>query len=792
MKEKYLKKLEYDKILEILSSFCITYIGKDLCGNLRPCNKYEQVEYLLNETNQGYILYREKGIPPIHDIPNIDIWIKTLDSIGILKNRALLEIASILKLSRELKEYFYSDPVNSNNFNIISKYFSDLYCNKNIEDNISNYIINENTIADNASHTLSVLRKKKKSLEQQIKENLNSLIHSPKNSRYIQQPIVTIRNDRYVIPVKEEFKNSIKGLIHDISSSGSTVFIEPMVIFDLNNEINSLKIKENIEIENILKDLSCSLYPITKELIKNINIIGKLDFIFAKVKYSIDIDAVCPKLNSDKHVNLIKARHPMICKDIVIPIDIYLGDKFSTLVITGANAGGKTVALKTFGLLILMALSGLYIPAYENSSVFVFDNIFADIGDEQSIEGALSTFSAHISNIVQITNCVTKNSLVLLDELGSGTDPVEGARLAISILEFFHNLDVLTISTTHYQEIKNYVLITDGFEVASLDFDIDNLKPTYKVLMGVPGRSNALAISKKLGLNEDILSRAISLINDDDINIEELFKKIYDNKIAIEEEKEIILKNSNQIKLLKKSLEKDYCKVKSQEKEIIENAKIKARDLLLDAKDQANIILGEMRDNLKNIDKEKYNNTQSLKNSLNKSIKDINLNISKNNNKNNTLKSNEIKIGMQVYIYSLKQTGTILALPNNSNKVLVQVGNIKTNIDIDNLSKVDNINTNKKNNIQVKSNINLESKSISPQINVIGLNVEEANYIIDKYLDDSRISNIKSVTIIHGKGTGSLKSGIHAFLKNHPHVKNYRLGTFGEGEMGVTIVELNT
>ena len=594
-----LDKLEYSEIIKLISNYCKTYIGKETVLKLSPCFDSDEVSHLLEETTEAMDISIKKSNIPVCEIPNIDIWIKQLESTNVLSAKALIDVATILKVSRELKEFFFKDPsFNTNSFSILFDYFNSLYVNKNIESTIFEKILDENTIADNASPKLSSIRKNKKKAEQAIRDKLDSIIHSSSYSKYLMEPIVTIRNDRFVIPLKQEYRNMIKGFIHDISSSGSTVYIEPLAIFEINNEINNLKIEENIEIEKILQNLSILLYKYTNELKNNVILIGKLDVLSAKVLYSKSIDGIKPTLNTQKYINLIAARHPLIDKNNVVPINIALGKNFNSLIITGPNTGGKTVSLKTTGLLLLMAYTGLYIPCNENSSICVFKNIFADIGDEQSISESLSTFSSHMTNIINITNNANENSLILLDELGSGTDPIEGANLAISILNYFYNMGCLVISTTHYQELKNYALITDGFENASSEFDIENLRPTYKLLIGIPGKSNAFAISQKLGLKQEILDNAYSLLKDDNIHIEDILKNIYDNKIQIEYEKQEIDKNLMQIQNLRKELEKENKDVKQKEQELIENAELEAREIILTAKDEVNEIRVSLDSNL--------------------------------------------------------------------------------------------------------------------------------------------------------------------------------------------------
>ena len=751
MNNKYLKTLEYDKIIDVLTNYCKTYLGKEKSKKLLPSFSKLEVLDLLELTNEAISLIYRKSNIPLSEIPNISLYIKSLESSSILTNKPLLDIAKFLKISREVKEYFFNDDdFNYSEYESLNSFFSNLYTNKSIEDKIFSIILDENTIADDASGTLKSLRKQSKRLEQSIKDKLNSFIHSSTYSKYIMEPIITIRSDRYVIPIKEEYRTQIKGFIHDISSSGSTVFIEPISIFELNNEITNIKVEEDIEIEKILANLSSMLYEYTEKFKYNLNILGELDLIFAKANYSLELDGIKPIINDEKYIDLKSARHPLIDKTKVVPIDISIGKDYSSLVITGPNTGGKTVSLKTTGILLLMAYSGIFIPAKEHSSIYVFDNIFADIGDEQSIQESLSTFSSHMSTIIEITNKATSNSFVLLDELGSGTDPIEGANLAISILKYFFDLGITTISTTHYQELKNYCLVTDGFQNASCEFDLENLKPTYKLLIGIPGKSNAFAISKKLGLNDKILDYANSLMKQKDISIEELMKNIYDDKIEIEKEKENIKKNSAQIEELRKKLENQNNFWQEKQNKILQKARDEAKEILSDAKEEATTVINKLNFLGKN-DVSKANN---LRNELNDKLKKVSV------NDNNTLN-----------LEALKALNDKFSLKNN---------------------KLDN----KKNNNTSNSSVTFskgnqfKSQNISSEINVIGMNVDEATFVIDKYLDDCAIAKLSPVRIVHGKGTGKLREGIHKFLKTNPHVVSFRLGTFGEGEMGVTIVEL--
>ena len=782
--EAILNKLEYNEIIDVLEKHCKTYLGKNMCDSLKPSFSFELVDVLLNETKEADTLLHQKGSPPFYETDELEKYIKILKSNQTLSIKGLLNIGMLLRIARELKEYFYDN--NTSSFINLEKYFTLLYSNPSIEKSIFDKIIDESTIADNASKKLSSLRRNRKNFEQEVKDKLNSYIHSSTYAKYIMEPIVTIRNNRYVIPVKEEYRSYIKGFVHDTSSSGSTLYIEPTSIFDLNNKINHIKIEEDLEIEKILHQLSASLYAYTTELDNDLNLIANIDLIFAKAHFGIEINGITPILNNEKFVDLHKARHPLIDKDKVVPINIGLGKDYVSLLITGPNTGGKTVALKTLGLLLLMAYSGIPIPCSEGSNICVFTYIFADIGDEQSIQESLSTFSAHMKNIVEITKKANDNSLVLLDELGSGTDPVEGAALAISILSYLKDINSLVCCTTHYQELKEFALVTDGFENASFEFDIENLKPTYKLLVGIPGKSNAFAISKKLGLDEQILNVANAHLKEDKVSIEELLKNIYDNKLKVEKQVEETEKNLRQVEALRKSLEKKQDDVLEKRAKMLEDAKLEARDILLSAKEEATEIIHELS---ASVDLKQANN---LRNKLNDKIRNINsVHYSGQDNSFEAINKNDIKDGLNVYISSLGTNGIILGnTVNKSNEVQVQVGSMKMNVKLSDLRKLSSNITASKSTGKVTTEKSSKTKVISPEINVIGQNVDEAIYVIDKYLDNCASANISPVRIVHGKGTGKLREGIHSFLKKHPQVKSFRIGTFGEGEMGVTVVEI--
>ena len=806
----FLEKLEYKKILQILSKYCTTTTAKEKAQNLLPSQNKKEVENMLQETSEAVnIIYRCSTPPRVSfQDKETELTIKNLESYGVLSLKALLDLAKVLKSAEEWKNYFYQEFINPSEFQILDNIFSKLYTNAGIVEKISKSIIDENTLEDTASKNLSSIRRKQRNLEQDIKQKLNGMIHSSQYAKYIQESIVTIRNDRYVIPVKEEYRSQIKGFIHDVSSTGSTIFIEPIAVFELNNEISHLKIEESIEIEKILQELTKLFYPYIQELTENIENLTKLDFIFAKARYARDIKAEMPQINEEKQIILEEARHPLISKEQAVPISLTLGKKFQTLVITGPNTGGKTVTLKTVGLLTCMACSGLHIPAKKTSSIYVFDNIFADIGDDQSIANSLSTFSAHMRHIVDIVNNADSNSLVLLDELGSGTDPIEGQALAISVLEYLKQKGALIISTTHYEELKKYALVTQGFENASVEFDVETLTPTYHLLIGIPGKSNAFAISQKLGLKEEIIEKSKQRIEKNDIDFETLIKNIYDSQTEIEEKKKQISEDLLEVQKLKTELQTKNTKRIEEEKNIIQNAKIQARNILLDAKEEANEIIKsmqtikqqtintwQMQDGQQKGDNNTNRKLNELRNQLNNAIKQNSQNAKTQATESQTLEGLQQKIAKiqpnsKVWSKDLQKEGIVVSHVSKDNQVVVQFGSIKMSLALANLEIRDKNTNTPQNQTTVSINTISKTRTAKTEINVIGLNVEEAIFVVDKFLDDSSLAKLPQVRIVHGKGRGKLRNGIHQFLKKNPHVKSFRLGTFGEGEMGVTVVEL--
>ena len=778
MNLKTLEKLEFNKICNILENYAITYIGKDFAKNLKPFTSKKEIEKAQKQTTEASILLYRKGSLPMSEIEDITPHLKKLNSNLFLSIKQLLDLCKILKTASNLKNYFTSTEIDMSEFTNLEGLFNNLYTNPSIEKEISVAILDENTLSDDASSNLKTIRKSMRHKEQEIRSKLNSFL----NSKYVQESIITMRSGRFVIPVKNEHRSDVKGFIHDISSSGSTVFIEPIAIFDLNNDLNNLKNEENIEIEKILQKLSSLFFNIIPNIENDLNLIGLIDFIFAKAKYSNSLDATEPIINNEKCINLLQAWHPLLNKNQAVKNDIPIGKDYNCLIITGPNTGGKTVTLKTAGILMLMAMSGLHITAKEGSSIFIADNIFADIGDDQSIADSLSTFSSHMTNIANILKEATKNSFILIDELGSGTDPVEGSSLAISILEHLNSLNCLTLSTTHYPEIKHFALVTDGFENASVEFNIETLSPTYKLLLGVPGTSNAFAISRKLGISEEIINRAKEFIDSEKINIEELLTNIYEDKRTIEIEKQKTIENSKKIEELKSSLEFDFSKLHQKQKDIIDKAKDDARNILISAKEDANDIIKELEKSSSNKESNK------LRNKLNEKINKLSP-VSTNDTQSSNISLSDLEVGMNVFVKKINQEGTILSI-SKEGKIQVSLGLGKMFFELNDIE----ISKHKKEKSLPKSDYSsrkeFKAKAISAEINVIGQNVDESCIEIDKYLDNCYLNGLASIRIVHGKGTGALRNGIHKFLKTHPHVKNFRVGTFGEGEMGVTIVEL--
>ncbi len=690
---------------------------------------------------------------------------------------------------RNVKEYYKENSFE--NIFILSEYFDRLYSNKKVEDEIFRCIKDEEDLDDRASSELYDIRRHIKDAEANIKNKLNEIIRSPSMSKYLQDQVITFRNERYVIPVKQEYKNEIKGLIHDASASGSTIFIEPTAVFDINNEIKELRIKEQQEIERILALLTQMVDSLSSCIEDSIISLTNIDFAFAKARLALDMEAFEPIINQENYINLKKARHPLIEKNVVVPIDIWIGKEYKSLIITGPNTGGKTVTLKTVGLLSLMAQSGLHVPAAESSELAVFTEIYADIGDEQSIEQSLSTFSSHMRNIINITAEATKEDLVILDELGSGTDPVEGAAIAMSVLEYLKDASVTTIATTHYSELKSYATQTVGVENASCEFDVETLMPTYKLLIGIPGRSNAFAISRKLGLSEIILEKATKYLNVETIRFEEILEKMEYERRKATEEKEVADKLLAEAKKEKEKVESEIKNLEKKKEKILMDAKKEARDVLIEAENEANEIIKEII-NLKKEKGQKNINkvAEEARGKIRKSISDIQKDLIKpKENIKNPINSKDVTVGMKAYLPSIDQEVTIISVPDKKENVVVQSGIVKLTIHISQLEKIEEIKEKPKLKISVFSEN--KAKDISTEINLIGMTSDEAIERLEKYLDDAYLAGIKTVRIVHGKGSGVLRRKIHEYLKTNPNIENYRVGVYGEGDFGVTIVEIS-
>lgn len=786
MNEKALRVLEFNKIKNIIKEYTATKAGEALVDQLKPYDSIYEVNKALKETENALDLLVKKGAPPFEGVYDVREGIDRVGKGGVLMTASLLRIANMLRCARRFKEYVKKDD------NEILSPLEDL-CEgivplKSLENSILNAIISEEEISDRASSKLYNIRKTLKEKNSSIKDRVNDFIRN--NSKYLQENLYTIRGDRYVVPIKSDFKGSVDGLIHDQSSSGATLFVEPMALVNLNNEIKELMLKEKAEIERILAELSARVYENIDIVKNNGNIVWQLDFIFAKAKYGVAIDAICPAINEDGSFDIIEGKHPLIDKDIVVPSNIYLGKDFTSIVITGPNTGGKTVTLKTVGLIHLMALSGILVPVRHNSSIAFYREIFADIGDEQSIEQSLSTFSSHMTNIVNIIDKADKNSLVLFDELGAGTDPTEGAALAIAILEYLRERKTKIIATTHYSELKIYGLKTNGVENASVEFDVETLKPTYRLLIGIPGKSNAFEISKRLGLLEDVIGEAKGLIAKDSLKFEDVIENLQNKSMKAERDARIAEVLKDDVEKLKEDYEKKIKAIEKIREREFQEARRESRMVLKEAKEEADKILKDMRE------LEKLGYSSEARGLLEKERKKLKDKLESHQEKIDLSSSDKgekieaIELGMDVMLPSLNQKVTVLSLPDNKGEVQVQAGIMKINVKVEDLRKIDDSTKDKKIRRRTKKEVNLNMKSVNSSIDLRGMDCQEAEYAVDKYLDEAYLAGLGEISVIHGKGTGTLRKAITDMLKNHTHVKTYRLGEYGEGGNGVTIVQL--
>ncbi|GAA0718351.1 endonuclease MutS2 [Clostridium malenominatum] len=784
MNDRALRVLEFNKIKEILKGFTHTKAAKDMIEDLKPYSNLYEVREHLQETKEALSLLMKKGSPPFEGVYDVREEIEKAGKGFTLFPGQLLRIANIMRTGRKFKDYI-SHKEEEESYRVIEDICEGIYPLKGLEDAIYNAIIGEEEVSDRASTALYNIRRALKDKNSSIRDKVNSLMRS--YSSYLQESLYTMRGDRYVLPVKAEHKGAVPGLVHDQSSSGATLFIEPMSLVDLNNEIKELMLKEKAEVERILKELSSKVGDNITYVRNNANIVWELDFIFGKGKFGSSMNGICPHVNEGGFIDIVQGKHPLIDPKVVVPTDIYLGKDFTSLVITGPNTGGKTVTLKTVGLLHIMAMSGLLIPARENSTVSYFNEIYADIGDEQSIEQSLSTFSSHMTNIVNIIGKADEKSLVLFDELGAGTDPTEGAALAVSILEHLRKKKVKIVGTTHYSELKGYALKTEGVENASVEFDVETLKPTYRLLIGIPGKSNAFEISKRLGLPDFIIEEAKSSIASESLRFEDLIQSLQEKTIKAAEDwrkAEILKEEANRLK--EGYEEKLYNLNKVREKALID-AQREGKSLIKEAKEEADNILRNIRE----LERMGYasDTRQKLENER-KKLKDKLDRLEAQGEKLETEKGKKIKdvkLGEEVYLPKLNQNVILLTKPDNKGEVQVQAGIMKINVKLEDLRVSEKTKVEKK---AVKREAKLNLKSVATSIDLRGMDSEEAIYSTDKYLDEAYMAGLSEVTVIHGKGTGILRKSINDMLKKHSHVKSYRLGEYGEGGTGVTVVEL--
>lgn len=787
MNNKSLSTLEYNKIISRLVSFACSDGAKQILHKLEPMTDIDKINTALDYTNDALTRVYQKGSVDFSRIKDIRGSIARLKVGSSLNALELLNISMLLECAAHIKGY-YEQRADS-----IQPLIDMLDPVTLLNNAIKKCIISEDEISDDASANLRSIRRQKNIAADRIHTELNKILNSPSTRTYLQDYVITTRQGRFCLPVKAEYKSLMPGMVHDQSSTGSTVFIEPAAVVKLNNDIRELELKEQAEIEVILADLSAKAAEYTDSLLSDYEILTNLDCIFAKALLSRHFNCSRPVMNNKGIVNIKKGRHPLIEPHTVVPIDIYLGTDFNLLIITGPNTGGKTVSLKTVGLLTLMAQAGLNIPALEHSDIAVFDNIFADIGDEQSIEQSLSTFSSHMTNTVDILKKADSNSLILFDEIGAGTDPTEGAALAIAILDSLHRRNITTMATTHYSEIKMYALTTDGVENACCEFDVQSLRPTYRLLIGVPGKSNAFAISKKLGLSDNIINDASRRLDSEDIKFEDLVTDLEQSRVTIEREREELNEYKAQIAQLKSELTKKTERLDERTDNIIRKANEEAARILKDAKEYADKTINAMNKHGMTV-KELEKHRSAIREKMNKRQEKLKIEPANNISEHKAHDISEFKVGMHVKVLTMNVIGTVSQIHKNKNQVTVLVGSLSTKMDIKNLAILkgykDPAETSSKpkgagGSGKIKMS---KSSSVSSEINLLGYTVDDAIAVLDKYLDDAYIARIPQVRIVHGKGTGALRSGITSYLHGVPYIKEFRLGQIGEGAEGVTIV----
>ena len=789
MNKKTLEKLEYPKIITLLVQQASSERGKLLCRNLKPSSDLSEIQTAQEQTAAAFTRIVQKGRISFSDVATVEASMKRLEVGGSLSIIELLRISGVLKTAGAVKAYGRHDTT-AEASDCLDVYFDQLEPVFPLNAEIEHCILGEDEISDDASPTLKHIRRSIASMNDRVHATLNSLVNGSLRT-YLQDPIITMRGDRYCLPVKAEYRSQVNGMIHDQSSSGSTLFIEPMAVVKLNNDLKELYGKEQEEIQVILAKLSAQAAEYISEIRTDYRALTELDFIFARGSLALSMRGSKPLFNESGRISIREGRHPLLDPKKVVPISLSLGDTFDQLIVTGPNTGGKTVSLKTVGLFTLMGQAGLHIPAADRSELAVFHNVFADIGDEQSIEQSLSTFSSHMTNIVSFLHQIDERCLVLFDELCAGTDPTEGAALAISILSHLHSRGIRTMATTHYSELKVFALTTDGGENASCEFNVETLSPTYRLLVGIPGKSNAFAISGKLGLPNYIIEDARERLSEQDVSFEDLLSDLERSKRTIEKEQEEIAAYKRELQQLKTQAKQKQDRAESQKEEILRKAREEASAILRDAKETAD----ETMKNFRKFGKEGISSAEMERERerLRQKIKD---NDSKNQLKTKKpqkqYKASDFKLGESVRVLSMNLTGTVRSLPDARGNLSVQMGILRSQVNISDLEIIDEApaytpkNLRKTHSGKIKMS---KSLSVSPEINLLGKTVDEAIAELDKYLDDAYLSHLNSVRIVHGKGTGALRKGIHQYLRKQKHVKSFRLGEFGEGDAGVTIVE---
>lgn len=792
--KKTFKILEFDKILNKLASYTESENVKKRITEMFPFSDIEEARAAQRETTEALITMLKLGSPPVNlSAAEVISLIKRAEQGGMLSTRELMDIARLFYIARRMKAYLSEA---AEECTMLHEIEEEIITAKAFEDRISLCIVSENEIADEASSELGAIRRKIRSLNGKIKETLNSMVHSSHYKKFLQDPIITMRSDRYVIPVRSEYKNEVPGIVHDTSASGATMFIEPMSVVNSNNEIRDLKNREEIETERILMELSALAAENAHAVFVDYSCVSRLDFMFCKGRLSLDMNGTEPILNDSGIIDFKRARHPLIDKDSVVANDIRLGRDYDSLVVTGPNTGGKTVTLKTIGLFSIMAASGLHISAAENSEAAVFEHVFADIGDEQSIEQSLSTFSSHMVNIVSILENIDNNSLALFDELGAGTDPTEGAALAISVLEFLRARGVKTVATTHYSELKIFALSTNRVENASCEFDVESLRPTYRLMTGVPGKSNAFAISRRLGLDERIISRANDILSDEDVKFEDVITDLEQNRAKARTEAEAAARMKRELADLRGEIEKERIKLKENKSRILDEARREAKIIVMDARDEANSVIKDLEKLRQKgaSGKELEKHTSKAREKLKTKEDNIDSAMKRAAKPKKTFSNppKNLKVGETVKISDINEEATVLKVPDKNGNVRVQAGILKMDVHITNLKRVEDNKSKQLAEKYVKNTRAFESKTknVSTEVDVRGQNLEEAWDNADKFLDDCYLAGITTVSIIHGKGTGILRKGIQQRLKKHKYVKSFRNGRYGEGEDGVTICEL--